>query len=198
MAPAADRGDRRIRVFIVDDHDLIRAGLRATLAADHDIVGEAATVADAIPGILEAGPDVVLVDVSLEEAGHGAAVVSGVLEAGGDPAFLALSALSDRHEVMAMIRAGARGYMTKGDSPRLPRAIEMVAAGIPYFSRQLAAMVKAVPHIWDQLDPEEHLVMNRVIGGLDLGEVADELGRSEAEIHGVLRRVLQRAREQGG
>ncbi len=127
-----------VKVFLVDDHSVFRSGVRAELAGQVDIVGDAGTVADAIDGINAACPDVVLLDVHMPDGG-GLAVLRGVSV---DTVFLALSVSDAAEDVISLIRAGARGYVTKNISgAELAEAIERVHSGDAYFSPRLAGFV---------------------------------------------------------
>lgn len=130
-----------IRVFLVDDHSVFRAGVRAELhaasAGQVEIVGEAGTVAEAVRGIDETQPDVVLLDVHMPDGGGLA-----VLRRAPGPQYLALSVSDAAEDVIALIRAGARGYVTKNISgAELAEAIERVRGGDAYFSPRLAGFV---------------------------------------------------------
>ena len=128
-----------MRIVVVDDHHLFRAGVRAELAAHHDVVGEAATPAEAVAVIADQDPDVVLLDVHLPDGG-GVAVLEALR--GGGPKVLALSVSDAAEDVVPMIRAGALGYVTKTiDTAELLNAIATVAAGDACFSPRLAAFV---------------------------------------------------------
>src|SRR5438105_636115 len=133
--------DARPTVVLVDDHRLFRSGVRAELADAVEIVGEAATVAEAIAVVRAQRPDVVLLDVHLPDGG-GRAVIAGV---GADvPAtkFLALSVSDAAEDVIGVIRAGARGYVTKSISGAdLADAVRRVAGGDAVFSPRLAGFV---------------------------------------------------------
>ncbi len=125
------------RVFLVDDHSVFRAGVKAELSAAVEIVGEAGTVAEAVRGIEETQPDVVLLDVHMPD-GWGLAV----LKRAPGPAYLALSVSDAAEDVIALIRAGARGYVTKNIAgAELAEAIERVRGGDAYFSPRLAGFV---------------------------------------------------------
>ena len=112
-APGADRP----RVFIVDDHGLFRSGVRSELGDEVDVVGEADDVEPAIALIAESLPDVVLLDVHLP-GGGGQAVVTATKDAHPQVRFLALSASDAPEDVIAVVRAGARGYVTKRSEER--------------------------------------------------------------------------------
>lgn len=134
-------GPARPRVVIVDDHGLFRSGVRSELGDQVDVVGEADDVGPAVEVIARTGPDVVLLDVHLP-GGGGQAVVSQI--AGAQPAvkFLALSASDAPEDVIAVVRAGARGYVTKTISGAdLVEAIRRVASGDAVFSPRLAGFV---------------------------------------------------------
>ena len=105
-----------ITVYLVDDHRLFLSGVRAELAEEFRIVGSAYDVDTAIEEIRGLGPDVVLIDVHMPDGG-GIAVVEGVSETHPDVKFLALSVSDQAEDVIAMIRAGARGYVTKTIDP---------------------------------------------------------------------------------
>ena len=133
-----------VRVFLVDDHSVFRAGVRAELAEKVDIVGEAGTVAEAIEGIRETAPDVVLLDVHMPDGG-GLAVLRAVQKEQQEDAgakFLCLSVSDAAEDVIALIRAGARGYVTKNiDGAELAEAVARVHGGDAYFSPRLAGFV---------------------------------------------------------
>ena len=125
------------RVFLVDDHSVFRAGVRAELEGTVEIVGEAGTVAEAVRGIERTRPDVVLLDVHMPDGGGLA-----VLRHAPGPQYLALSVSDAAEDVIALIRAGARGYVTKSiDGAELAEAIERVRGGDAYFSPRLAGFV---------------------------------------------------------
>ena len=132
-----------VKVFLVDDHSVFRAGVRAELAAapEIEIVGDAGTVAEALEGIARTSPDVVLLDVHMPDGG-GLAVMNATAQQSSRPVFLALSVSDAAEDVIALIRAGARGYVTKNISgPDLAQAIAQVNSGDAYFSPRLAGFV---------------------------------------------------------
>jgi RNA polymerase sigma factor (sigma-70 family) len=129
------------RVVLVDDHGLFRSGVRAELGRQVEVVGEADDVQPAITLIGELHPDVVLLDVHLP-GGGGQAVVQAIKASDPEVRFLALSASDAPEDVIAVIRAGARGYVTKTISTaELADAIRRVAAGDAVFSHRLAGFV---------------------------------------------------------
>jgi DNA-binding NarL/FixJ family response regulator len=177
------------RVFLVDDHSMFRSGVRSELAGAVDIVGEAADVAPAITQIAESQPEVVLLDVHLP-GGGGQDVVAAIKAEYPDVKFLALSASDAPEDVIAVIRAGARGYVTKTISgTELIDAIHRVAAGDAVFSPRLAGFVLdafAAGHSADldrpSFDPEldqltgrEREVLRLIARGYTYREVAKEL-----------------------
>jgi DNA-binding NarL/FixJ family response regulator len=128
-------------VFVVDDHAMVRAGVRAELGSDVDVVGEAADVPEAVAGIRATEPDVVLLDVHLP-GGGGRAVLETLRAELPAVRWLALSVSDAAEDVIAVIRAGARGYVTKTISgPDLLDAVRRVADGDVVFSPRLAGFV---------------------------------------------------------
>src|SRR5918998_4193650 len=131
----------RLKVFLVDDHGMFRAGVRAELGDHVDVVGEAATVAQAISMIGATGPDVVLLDVHMPDGG-GRAVLEAIRRSHPAVRFLALSVSDAAEDVIGLIRAGARGYVTKTISPdELAAGVRRVAEGDAVFSPRLAGFV---------------------------------------------------------
>jgi DNA-binding NarL/FixJ family response regulator len=127
------------RIVLVDDHELVRVGVRSALGDRVEIVGEAGDVPSAIGVIRGTDPEVVLLDVHLP-GGNGPAVILGLPETRAR--FLALSVSDAAEDVIAVIRAGARGYVTKAISAdELVSAIERVALGDAVFSPRLAGFV---------------------------------------------------------
>ena len=140
-----DEAATPIRIFLVDDHAMIRSGVRAELGSDPQaglaVVGEAGTVEDAVRGILETMPDVVLLDVHMPSGG-GRAVLDQVRGQAPGVRFLALSVSDAAEDVIGVIRGGARGYVTKTISGAdLCDAVSRVAAGDAIFSPRLAGFV---------------------------------------------------------
>jgi DNA-binding NarL/FixJ family response regulator len=201
------------RVLIVDDHELFRAGVRGQLEPALDVVGEAAGVDDALRLIGETSPDVVLLDVHMPEGG-GVEVLNRAAELETMPRFLALSASDAAEDVIAVIRAGARGYVTKSISAsELQEAIERVREGDAVFSPRLAGFVLdafagAPPEPArdgddadvDQLTPREREVLRHLARGYLYKEIAQRLGIStktvEAHVSAVLRKLQLSNRHQ--
>jgi DNA-binding NarL/FixJ family response regulator len=133
-----------VRVVIVDDHDVIRVGVRESLEDDIDVVGEGRDVESAIAAVKEAKPDVVILDVHLPGGTGGGAldVLAEILGGATAPKVLALSVSDAADDVVAVVRAGARGYVTKSISgPDLSDAVRRVASGDAVFSPRLAGFV---------------------------------------------------------
>jgi DNA-binding NarL/FixJ family response regulator len=203
----------RPRVFLVDDHGLFRAGVRAELGEEVEVVGEADDVEPAIELISERVPDVVLLDVHLP-GGSGQLVVEAVKASHPEVCFLALSVSDAPEDVIAVIRAGARGYVTKTISgPELVDAVRRVAAGDAVFSPRLAGFVldafssmpaEAVqisfdPEL-DQLSAREREVLRLIARGYTYKELARELSISvktvESHVSAVLRKLQLSSRHQ--
>jgi DNA-binding NarL/FixJ family response regulator len=192
----------RISVFIVDDHALFRAGVRAELGPSVTFAGEAGSVDDAVAGILRTRPDVVLVDVHMPDGG-GRAVIERVRAEAPDVRFLALSVSDAAEDVIGVIRAGARGYITKTiTTDDLLLAIERVRSGDAVFSPRLAGFVldafagdlpvPADPEL-DQLTSREREVLRLIARGYAYKEVAQRLNLSvktiETHVSAVLRKL---------
>lgn len=130
-----------VRVVVVDDHALLRQGVVAAIGITVDVVGEADDVATGIAEVRRSRPDVVLLDVHLP-SGSGAEIIAALQAELPGVRFLALSVSDAPDDVLGLVRAGARGYVTKRiDGPELVAAIEQVAAGHAVFSPRLAGFV---------------------------------------------------------
>jgi DNA-binding NarL/FixJ family response regulator len=204
-----------IRVVIVDDHSIFRSGLRADLDASVDVVGEAADVQGAIAVIRETAPDVVLLDVHLP-GGPGADATGGeAVIRGSQPTttrFLALSVSDAAEDVVRVIRAGARGYITKGSSgAEVSRAVHTVGGGDAVFSPRLAGFVldafgavsgetATAQDELDRLSAREQEVMRLIARGYAYKEVAAELFISiktvETHVSAVLRKLQLSSRHE--
>jgi len=211
----------RPRVVIVDDHHLFRSGVRAELGAELDVVGDAGSVDEAVSMIAEERPDVVLLDVHMPDGG-GLEVIRRVSEDGACVRFLALSVSDAAEDVIGVIRAGARGYVTKTISaPELAQAVRRVAGGDAVFSPRLAGFVldafassdrpsgQARPDEGggaqsdaglEQLTPREREVLRHIARGYMYKEVAQRLGISvktvEAHVSAVLRKLQLSSRHE--
>jgi DNA-binding NarL/FixJ family response regulator len=199
----------RIRVFLVDDHQLFRSGLRTELGEAFDIVGEAGDVDTAVEGIRSTRPEVVLLDVHLP-GGGGVAVVENVLRTTEEVRFLALSVSDAPRDVILLIRSGARGYVTKSIAPAdLAEAMRRVRDGDAVFSPRLAGFVLdafrgeipgAVDPELDQLTVREREVLRHIARGFTYKEVAARLHLSvktvETHVSSVLRKLQLSSRHE--
>jgi len=190
------------RVVLVDDHELFLSGVRAELGERVEIVGEAGNVADAVPVIREQDPDVVLLDVHLPD-GSGDAIIHAVAAERPGVRFLALSVSDAPEDVIAVIRAGARGYVTKTiSSEELAAAVERVASGDAVFSPRLAGFVldafRSGERVGgdaelEELTPREREVLQLIARGYMYKEVAARLNVSvktiESHVSSVLRKL---------
>ena len=191
------------RIVLVDDHALVRAGVRAELEDHFTIAGEADDVAEAIDVIAREKPDVVVCDVHLR-SGTAVDVIVGSVERGVTTVFLALSVSDAAEDVIAVIRAGARGYITKAtEAVALIDAVQRVAVGDAVFSPRLAGFVLDAfstdltnpgtdPEL-DQLTPREQEVMRLLARGYAYKEIARQLTISiktvESHASAVLRKL---------
>jgi DNA-binding NarL/FixJ family response regulator len=198
-----------VRVVLVDDHDLFRAGVRAQLGDRIEIVGEAASVQTAVPLIKELDPHVVLLDVHLGD-GTGDAVIAQVSPERPAVRFLALSVSDTPEDVIGVIRAGAHGYVTKAISgPDLTDAVTRVAEGDAVFSPRLAGFVldafrtgeaTASDAELDQLTAREREVLQLIARGYRYKEIAGRLHLSprtvESHVSAVLRKLQLSSRHE--
>ncbi len=191
-----------VRVFVVDDHHLFRAGVRSELEGTVELVGEASEVDAAIEMIHEREPDVVLLDVHMP-GGGGRTVIEAVADTHPDVRFLALSVSDSPEDVIAVVRAGARGYVTKTvETNELVSAIHSVANGDAVFSPRLAGFVldafagaidvDSDPEL-DQISPREKEVLRLIALGHTYKETAQRLSISvktvERHVSSVLRKL---------
>jgi len=191
-----------IRIVLVDDHELFRAGVRNELSGLVEIAGEAGTVAEATRVIRDVDPEVVLLDVHLPDGG-GEAVIAAVAQERPAVRFLALSVSDAAEDVIAVIRAGARGYVTKTISrDELADAIRRVAEGDAVFSPRLAGFVLdafrsgepiGADEELETLTPRECEVLQLIARGYMYKEIAARLSLSvktiEAHVSSVLRKL---------
>jgi DNA-binding NarL/FixJ family response regulator len=199
-------------VLIVDDHSIFRSGLRADLDATIDVLGEAADVDAAVARIAELAPDVVLLDVHLPggTGGGGAEVIRRSV--GAKTRFLALSVSDSAEDVVGVIRAGARGYITKVSSgAEVSSAVAKVAGGDAVFSPRLAGFVldafgavageqAVADDELDRLSAREREVMRLIARGYAYKEVATDLFISvktvESHVSAVLRKLQLSSRHE--
>lgn len=202
----------RITVVVVDDHAIFRSGLKADLDGRIRVLAEAATVETAVAAIREARPQVVLLDVHLPggSGGGGAEVIAGCADMLGTTRFLALSVSDAAEDVVTVIRAGARGYVTKTISgAEISDAVTRVAGGDAVFSPRLAGFVLdafgasttvSVEDELDRLSVREREVMRLIARGYSYKEVAKELFISvktvETHVSAVLRKLQLSSRHE--
>ena len=191
-----------VRVAIVDDHELFRSGVRTELADALELVGQAGTVREAIEMIGSTRPEVVLIDVHMPDGG-GRAVIEAIHTDLPEVRFLALSVSDAAEDVIDVIRAGARGYVTKSISPPdLVAAVRRIHEGDAVFSSRLAGFVldafsgdapQAADPDLDLLSAREREVLRYIARGYAYKEVAHRLGISiktvESHVSAVLRKL---------
>jgi DNA-binding NarL/FixJ family response regulator len=197
------------RVLIVDDHQLFRAGVRSELDPLLEVVGEAGGVEEAVEAIRELSPEVVLLDVHMPEGGGVEVIRRTAAEMEHTPRFLALSVSDAAEDVIAVIRAGARGYVTKNISgDELADAVRRVDGGDAVFSPRLAGFVLdafagPAPQPESELDaltPREREVLQHIARGYMYKEIALRLDISpktvEAHVSSVLRKLQLSSRHE--
>jgi len=199
----------RPSVVIVDDHAIFRAGVKAELGELVEVLGEAETVEEAVRAISELEPDVVLLDVHMP-GGGGVRVIEQVAQSRPGQRFLALSVSDDPEDVIAIVRAGARGYVTKTiTGEELADAVGRVRDGDAVFSPRLAGfvldafqgatLVSSEPEL-DQLTPREQEVLRLIARGYAYKEIARRLGISpktvEHHVSSVLRKLQLSSRHE--
>jgi len=203
-----------VRVVIVDDHDVIRVGVRESLGDEIEVLGEARDVESAIAAVAEHKPDVVILDVHMPGGTGGGAldVLDACLKHPEPPIFLALSVSDAAEDVVAVVRAGARGYVTKSISgPELTDAVKRVATGDAVFSPRLAGFVldafgaaagdvAVVDEDLDKLTAREQEVMRLIARGFTYREVGENLFISiktvETHVSAVLRKLQLSSRHE--
>jgi DNA-binding NarL/FixJ family response regulator len=196
------------RVLIVDDHQLFRSGVRSELERHLEITGEAGTVEQAVAAIADDNPEVVLLDVHMP-GGGGVEVIRLAAERDLRPCYLALSVSDAAEDVIAVIRAGARGYVTKNIAPEeLADAVRRVHDGDAVFSPRLAGFVLdafagPAPHPETELDaltPREREIIQHIARGYMYKEIALRLDISpktvEAHVSSVLRKLQLSSRHE--
>jgi DNA-binding NarL/FixJ family response regulator len=199
--------EARVRVFLVEDEPLMRAGVRSYLEPDFDVVGEADNVTDSVAMIREREPDLVLLDVRIKE-GNGADVVRAVRTTHPDIRFLALTVSTSREDVVRLFDAGVSGYVTKAvvdaDLPEL--VMQAMSDGPPPISRQVAGFLldinKDIPEAsgLDRLTPREREVVVLIARGYTYREIARELSISvktlESHISHIFRKLKVASRHE--
>ena len=197
------------RVLIVDDHQLFRTGVRAELEPHLEITGEAGGVDEAVEAIEMQSPDVVLLDEHMPEGGGVEVNRRTAAQTASPPCFLALSVSDAAEDVIAVIRAGARGYVTKNISgEELADAVRRVHDGDAVFSPRLAGFVLdafagPAPQPESELDAltvREREVLQHIARGYMYKEIALRLDISpktvEAHVSSVLRKLQLTSRHE--
>jgi DNA-binding NarL/FixJ family response regulator len=171
-----------VSIFLVDDHDTVRAGTRSFLS-EFDIVGEADNTLDAITGILETKPDVALIDVHMDVPKGGAQVVTAVKEAAPEVKCLAFTVSTSRSDVATLLAAGVDGYITKSTpGEELPAIVHDVLDGGTPISREVASFLLDIDDVAEQisllerLTPRERDVVLHIARGYTYRESSAKLG----------------------
>jgi two-component system, NarL family, response regulator DevR len=197
------RESKAIRLLLVDDHTVVRSGLKALLsdAANVDVVGEAGTAAEAVTEAARLRPDVVLMDVRLPD-GSGIDACREIRTARPETHVLFLTSFADEDAIFATIFAGADGYLLKEiDEDGLIRAIETVGGGRSILdpsitqrvlARMKAQSVQATEQKGEQLSPQEQKVLALVAEGQTNKEIAAALGLSDKTVRNYLSNIFQK------
>jgi DNA-binding NarL/FixJ family response regulator len=186
------------RIFLVDDHDVVRAGMKAVLGDRFDIVGEAADVDSAIEGILSSGPEMVVLDVKLP-GGGGAAVIAGVKPRLPEVKYTALTVSTSRDDVVNMMQAGVDGYITKTTaSNELPDLIEQAVEGLRPVSPDVAGFLLDIDEdivagsTIERLTPREREVVNLIARGYSYRETANRLDISVKTLESHMGNIFEK------
>lgn len=186
------------RIFLVDDHDVVRAGMRAVLDRDHEIVGEGADAASAVDGILATNPELVVLDVNLP-GGGGSAVIEQVRRQRPDIKFMALTVSTSRDDVVRMMEAGVDGYITKTTaSEELPRLVAQTAEGSRPVSPEVAGYLLdidediAAGSAIERLTPREREVVNLIARGYSYRETANRLSISVKTLESHMGHIFEK------
>ena len=191
--------DPTVRLVVVDDHPVFRMGMTALLASIDGlvVVGEADDLGSAIDVVLDLAPDVVLMDLNLGEE-SGVVATREILARCPDLGILVVTMLDDDDNILAALRAGARGYLLKGAGPvEIERAVRAVAAGEMLLAPEVAE--RALPHLagvraphrpFPQLTQREDEVLELVARGLDNLSIARRLGLSDKTVRNNLSNIL--------
>jgi len=186
------------RIFLVDDHDVVRAGMKAVLGERFDIVGEAADVASAVSGILDTMPEMVVLDVNLP-GGGGAEVILQVHREEPEIKFMALTVSSSRDDVVQMMQAGVDGYITKTTaSNELPDLIDQTVSGLRPVSPDVAGFLLDIDEDIDttstieRLTPREREVVNLIARGYSYRETANRLSISVKTLESHMGHIFEK------
>jgi DNA-binding NarL/FixJ family response regulator len=188
----------RMEIILVDDHDVVRAGTRALLSDDFDVVGEADNVDSAIELIKERLPQLVVLDVRLP-GGGGAAVIDAVRRDFPDVLFMALTVSTSREDVVRLLNAGVDGYVTKTTQGReLPDLVKQTAAGARPVSPDVAGFLLDINEditsetTINRLTPREREVVNLIARGYTYRETAERLGITAKTIENHMRSIFEK------
>jgi DNA-binding NarL/FixJ family response regulator len=186
------------RIFLVDDHDVVRAGMKAVLSDRFDIVGEAADVQTAVDGILANQPELVVLDVKLP-GGGGSSVIQQVRVDSPDIKFMALTVSTSRDDVVQMMQAGVDGYITKTTmSEELPKLIDETAEGRRPVSPEVAAYLLDIDEdivagsSIERLTPREREVVNLIARGYSYRETANRLSISVKTLESHMGHIFEK------
>lgn len=186
------------RIFLVDDHDVVRAGMKSVLNDDFEIVGEAADVPGAVEGILATSPEMVVLDVKLP-GGGGAEVIEEVRRLEPEVKFMALTVSSSRDDVVRMMQAGVDGYITKNTmSDELPHLIAQTLEGKRPVSADVAAFMLDIDEdiaagtSIERLTPREREVVNLIARGYSYRETAARLSISVKTLESHMGNIFEK------
>ena len=186
------------KIFLVDDHDVVRAGMKSVLGGTFDIVGEAGDVPDAVSGIVATSPEMVVLDVKLP-GGGGAAVIEEVRRTHPDVKFMALTVSTSREDVVKMMQAGVDGYITKTTlSNELPNLIEQTLEGQRPVSPDVAGYLLDIDEDIDatstieRLTPREREVVNLIARGYSYRETATRLSISVKTLESHMGNIFEK------
>ena len=186
------------RIFLVDDHDVVRAGIKAVLGNRFDVVGEAADVSSAVEGILATRPEMVVLDVKLP-GGGGAEVIARVDAVIPDVKYMALTVATSRDDVVQMMQAGVDGYITKTTaSTELPDLVEQTVEGLRPVSPDVAGFLLdidediAAGSSIERLTPRERQVVNLIARGYSYRETAARLSISVKTLESHMGHIFEK------
>ncbi|HEY6634372.1 MAG TPA: response regulator transcription factor [Acidimicrobiia bacterium] len=186
------------RIFLVDDHDVVRAGIKAVLGSRFDVVGEASDVSSAVEGILATRPEMVVLDVKLP-GGGGAEVITRVDAVIPDVKYMALTVSTSRDDVVQMMQAGVDGYITKTTaSTELPDLVEQTVEGLRPVSPDVAGFLLDIDEDIDagssieRLTPREREVVNLIARGYSYRETAARLGISVKTLESHMGHIFEK------
>jgi len=186
------------RIFLVDDHDVVRAGIKAALGNRFDVVGEAADVSSAVEGILATRPELVVLDVKLP-GGGGAEVIARVDAVIPDVKYMALTVVTSRDDVVQMMQAGVDGYITKTTaSTELPDLVEQTVEGLRPVSPDVAGFLLdidediAAGSSIERLTPREREVVNLIARGYSYRETAARLSISVKTLESHMGHIFEK------